>query len=420
MAVQLTDVTNTLQKVIMPFIQDNFPKHTILLDQLKRNAGVTSMNDNFYAPVRTSRHGGIANLANDASKLVSGKTGFGQASVPVEILTGAFDITDLTLKATNSNKMAVASQLTAQAETLASDYARNINRQMWGDGIGAVAEVKGSASSTTFTVTTPTSSLDDGRSIDHYGTINGDANVAEYLAPGMLIGIGTAAAAVGTISAVTVVDSYSGTSHGTITLTGATASAANDAIYILDGDGAGAGTSELLGIRAALNSGTANYAGVARTVQGWTPQFGSTSEALTLGRMESAYLRAKRFSKEGDRYAIFMNLTLYKKYGDILTAMRRNVNEADLLGGWTGLEFAAGAGKVGVFLDYDVPDGEFFILNLDTWTICQVGDLGWVDGGTSDMLRKTDYLTYQAVMVWYTNLLCLAPGANARETQKTG
>ena len=51
----------------------------------------------------------------------------------------------------------------------------------------------------------------------------------------------------------------------------------------------------------------------------------------------------------GDRYAIFVNKTLYKKYGDILTSLRRTVNETDLLGGWTGLEFAAGAGRVGVF-----------------------------------------------------------------------
>jgi hypothetical protein len=419
--VTISDVTDTLQKIIMPYIQDNLPKHTILLDQLKRNAGVTVMNDNFYAPIRASRHGGVANLANDASKLVSGETSFDQAQIGVKILTGAFDISDLTIKATNSDKKAVATQLTVQAESLASDFARNVNRQMWSDGVGVVGEIAGSVSSTVFTIVTPTGSIDDGRTIDNYGSVNGDRNVAEYLAPGMLIGIGTAAAAKGTISSVNAIDSYSGTVHGTITLTGATATAANDAIFILDGDLAGAGTAEITGIRAALSSttGTSLYATVPRSTVGWAPQFGSVAEALTLSRMESAYLRAKRFSKAGDRYAIFVNLSLYKKYGDLLTSMRRSVDTADLLGGWTGLEFAAGAGKVGVFLDYDVPDGEFYVLNLDTWTICQVGDLGWIDGGTSDMLRRSDYLTYQAVMAWYTNLLCLAPAANAREAQKT-
>ena len=56
--------------------------------------------------------------------------------------------------------------------------------------------------------------------------------------------------------------------------------------------------------------------------------------------------------------------------------MRRTVDTAELLGGWKGLEFAAGAGDVGVFLDYDVPDGENSILNMDSSTICQVSDSG--------------------------------------------
>ena len=50
-------------------------------------------------------------------------------------------------------------------------------------------------------------------------------------------------------------------------------------------------------------------------------------------------------------------------------SMRRTVNESELLGGWSGLEFAAGAGRVGVFLDHDVPDGEVEIINLDSWIV---------------------------------------------------
>ena len=415
MAVQISDVSNALQKVIMPYIQDNIPKQTVLLDQMKRNQGVTFMNDNFYAPIRTSRHGGITNLANDGNSLVSGKASIGQASVGVKIMTGTFDISKLVLDASKTAKGAVENQLTFQASTLASDFARAANRQYFSDGVGVVAEVSGSVSSTAFTVVYPTASLDDGRSIDWYGTVNNDINAQKYLAPGQIIGIGTAAAAVGTISSLGA--------NGTVNLTGATASAANDAVYILDGSGQGAGTSELQGIRAALSSssGTSTYAGIARTTTGWAPQLNTTSEALTLSAMESTYLAAREYSQMGDRFAIFVNKTLYKKYGDILTSLRRTVNQTDLLGGWTGLEFAAGAGQVGVFLDYDVPDGEVIILNLDTWTVCQVSDMGWLEEPNSGaLLRRRDAITYQATMAWFTNLICVAPGANGRHTRKTG
>ena len=100
--------------------------------------------------------------------------------------------------------------------------------------------------------------------------------------------------------------------------------------------------------------------------------------------------------------------------------MRRKGNEAGLIGGWTGLEFAAGAGRVGVFLDYDVPDGEVLIINLDSWTITQVSDVNWLeDPNGGGLLRKQNTIKFQAVMVWFTNVFCLAPAANGRETRKT-
>jgi len=137
--------------------------------------------------------------------------------------------------------------------------------------------------------------------------------------------------------------------------------------------------------------------------------------------MENTYISAKEYAALNNQYIILVNKTLYRKYGDLLTAMRREVNETDLLGGWTGLSFAAGAGRVGVFLDYDVPDGEVLIVNLDTWTICQVGDMDWLeDPQGGNLLRLQNTIKYQAGMVWFSNALCLAPAANGRQVQKTG
>lgn len=418
MAVQLSNYTNALQKVIMPYIRDNFPKNTILLDQIKRNSDVTFLNDNFYAPIRTSRHGGIVNLANDGNSLVTGSSSVGQASVGVKILTGTFDISKLAIDATKSNKGAVVSALSFQAKTLTSDFAKNVNRQYYSDGLGILSQVAGSVGAATASVMLPDAggTANDARLVDAYGTVNGDISPTEYLFPGMVVGFGSAAGSgVGTISSVT------GTS---IVLTGAlpAAVAGSQVIYALDGSGGGAGTSEIQGMRAALSSstGTATYAGVARSTTGWTPQVNSTAEALTLSAMESSYLQARKYAQMGDKYAIFVNVTLYKRYGDLLTSMRRSVNETDLLGGWTGLEFAVGGGKVGVFLDYDVPDGEVIICNLDSWTVAQVGDMDWLespDGGS--MLRSANKITYQTAMVWFTNLICVAPAANGRLTRKT-
>lgn len=419
MAVSLSDVSGALRTVIMPYVKDNFPRKTILLDQMKRDADVELFNNSFYAPIRTSRQGGVTNLANGGSKLVSGGATIGSANTAVKVITGTFDIQKLTIDATSSTKQSVARALNFQATTLASDFARHVNRQLYGDGFGIVSEVAGSTDGTTFTIQQPSSSDQDTRLLNAYGSVNGDINANKYLVPGQIIGLGSAASdAKGTIASV---------SGSTVTVSGyigsGSALTANHPIYLLDGDGNGAGTSEITGVRAALSSstGTSQYAGVARNVVGWTPQFDATQEALTLTRLENLYIAAKEFGDMDDKYAIFVNKTLYRKYGDILTSMRRTVNTAQLLGGWSGLEFQAGAGTVGVFLDYEVPDGEALILDMDTWIMAQVSDLNWAENPESgSLLRRPDYLTYQATMVWFMNILCIAPGANGRGVQKTG
>lgn len=405
--------------MILPYIQDNFNKQTILLDQLKRNTGVTFMNDNFYAPVRSSRHGGITNLANDGNVLRSGSASIGQAYVPVKILTGSFDISKLVLDATKTSKGAVENQLTFQASSLASDFAKGVNRQFYSDGLGVLCEVASSAAAAVFVAQLAddsTAGTNDTRLLDTYGTVNGDISPTEYLQPGMGLSFGSVGTALGTISSVGAAGSV------TMTATLNALVAAGLAVYAVDGSGSNNGTIEIQGVRNALSSstGASTYANLARSTHGWTPQVGTVAEALTLSKMEDKYLAAKKYAQVGDQYAIFVNKTLYKKYGDLLTAMRRTVNTTDLLGGWMGLEFAAGAGKVGVFLDYDVPDGEVIIMNLDSWTICQVSDLNWMENASEGSLyRRPDYLTYQATMHWFTNLLCRAPAANGRLTQKT-
>src|SRR3990167_3055290 len=145
-----------------------------------------------------------------------------------------------------------------------------------------VRETGGSVGTGTIAVEAINASIDDGRTVDHYGTVNGDISPTKYFAVDQVIGVGTAGAADGTITSVTGTSIVSGAPT-------AIATNANDSVYIQDGSGEGAGTSEMLGIRAALSSstGTSTYAGLPRNTVGWTPSFGSASAALTLARMET-------------------------------------------------------------------------------------------------------------------------------------
>ena len=94
MAAQLlSNYTSAMKEILLPYIQDNYPKQTILLDQMKRDAGQQFINDEFLFPLRTSRHGGVSNLADDGNSVVSSSgAATSRGTVAPKRITGAFEI----------------------------------------------------------------------------------------------------------------------------------------------------------------------------------------------------------------------------------------------------------------------------------------------------------------------------------------
>ena len=420
MATTAFDISNygaAFKQVIQPYIQDNIPSQTKLLKVLKKNDSTEFFNNAFYFAVRSNRHGGVVNLASPVNKLRTGYAPTTQGTIAPKYVTATFDISDPVMKASESKVGAVESALQFQADTIVTDFSKQLNRQYWSDGVGIIAQA-GSVGAGTLSVTYPGGTAPDDTRGDisgWFGPINYDIKPTKYFAPGQAVGIGTAAADVGTITTVS-----GGTAVGTLVVTGAPAINDLDSVYLVDGDESAAGTSEIQGMRAALTVGTAaTYAGITIANSDiWQVQYMGTASnaALTIADMDTVYTAAYEYAKEGDKYAWFMNRSLYTKYGELLTALRRTVNKVELVSGWSGLAFEAGMGEVGVYLDYDCPDGEAVLLNLDTWTVCQVSDMGFVQ---DNLLRRSDYITFQKVFSWYTNLACRCPAANGRMLRRT-
>lgn len=425
----IADYASGFEKIIQPYIQDNVPEQTRLLKVLKTNDNVEIFNNSFYVTLRSGRHGGVQTIANDKSKLNTGGAPLSQGSITPAYLAGVFDISDVVMKASRSRKQALQSDLQFQAEALVKDFSKQVNRQYFSDGVGvvaAIAESGGSVGVGTVAIGYPDSNTNtyEGRATSYYGTANGiNYDVQpwfQYFAPGNIVGFGSAGTGVGTISsggtAVT-----GGTQYGTIILTAAQVAVAGTAgvpVYILDGDGDAAGTTEIQGFRAALSEGTGNYMGLSRATLTWQPQYMGTASntSLSIPNMELLYYRAYQYAMPSDRYAWFLNQSLYTRFGDLLTALRKTVNETELVSGWSGYAFQAGMSKVPVMMDYDCPDGEAVLVNLDTWTVCEIAPMGFVQ---DELLRRADYITFQKVFSWYTNLACRAPAANGRMVRQT-
>jgi len=420
------DYSAGFEKIIQPFIQDNVPEQTKLLKILKTNDNVQEMNNNFFVTIRSGRHGGVQTIANDKSKLNTGGAPVTQGTLSPTYQAAVFDISDVVMKASRTRKQALMNDLDFQAKALVKDFSKQINRQMFSDGVGIIAMVPesgGSLSGSSLQIQYPNGDMTtDGRATAYYGTTSGGINGdilpwQKYFAPGNIIGIGSAGTSVGTISATGI---SGGTALGTLVLTGNTSGGipASAPIYILDGDADAAGTTEIQGFRAALSEGTSNYMGLARSTLTWQPQIYGTAanQSISIPAMEQVFHSAYEFASPEDRYCWFVNKSLYTRIGDLLTALRKTVNKTELISGWSGYSFEAGEGNVAIYKDYDCPDGEAVLVNLDTWTVCEIAPMGFVQ---DNLLRRADFITFQKVFSWYMNLACRAPAANGRMVRQT-
>ena len=387
----LTNISNVLKKVIAPAIEEVLPKETIWFDMLKTNSGVTPMaNNTFYISIRSGRHSGIASVAEGAT-LPSGKPQFSQANVSAKYVFGTFDITDQVIESAKSSVGSLVNYLMENAKSLKIDFARELNRIFWGDGSEIIAKVAaGDAGAGTTLTLAPVLS------------VNTDIAATKYLAAGMAIDVN------GDTDTIVTVDSAT-----QVTLTTGFTRVAGENVKKVDGDGAV--VDEPMGIGGlVVNTGTVQ--GIATNTAWWSAaQVETTSEALSEAKMIAAYVKAKEF---GDPKFVFMNATLWKKYGTLLTSLKQTANLKEILsGGWKGLDFMGG--NASVVLDYDCPDGQVFFIDPSSLTLAQLTPISFIDRGDG-LLRRVNYAAWQGVLRWYGNLCVKNMKANALLTTKTG
>ena len=424
-----TLVSNVLNKIIAPMIEDQLPYETVWFDMLKKNNGVTTMpNNTFYVTMRTGRSTGVA-FHTEGDKLISGKATYAQPYVSAKYLYATFDITDPAIEAAKGNPGSIANVLTENARALKIDLARELNRCFWksGDGVVAITAASGSA-----TAAAASASIKNYMGYTANDVVTGASGAImpnKYLPVGTTFAFATAASNLTASTTATGLITASTSSTISFTMSGAGPTwGANTAIFKVDGDASGA--DEPMGAQGIVDDGTGavNYAtaagvstfqNIARSGADYlqAPVY-STATALTESLMTQSYLKAREFGHP--RY-IFTNSKLHNKYGAILLSYKKTVDlKESLVGGWYGLEFNGGADKIAVILDYDVPDTEVYGIDPDSITIGQMTDVGWLDQGGGNILRRTDYAGWQGTMRWYGNLIAKNVRANFKMTNQIG
>lgn len=311
-----------------------------------------------------------------------------------------------TLRATANDKGALITAMENETEACLWALKRNLATMLYRSGTGSRGVI--SAGSTVGTATITLATIQD---ITNFEV-------------GMILTLAATDGAATRVGTVTVagIDRDLGTITATGNWTAGIAAAAAGDFISQQGDNANAGTNVMLAGLAAWVPPTAPTA---------TLFFGldRTADKTRLGGLRYAGAGApieetvqtviSRAGREGaDTTHMFLNnadyLNLCLALGSkVIYDQTSPEDMADV--GFTSVRVAsAGAsGFTKVFADPNCPKGTGWGLQLDTWKLWTLGEIGFLmDDDSGRILRESAADSYEMRMGWYGNVVCTAPGNN--------
>lgn len=399
MAATLTAITPYLKEVYTGRIREQLNNDVKTLKRITRSKnGVTNEVGGKYVtfPIHTRRNSGIGSRLEGEALPTPGQQGTAAARVGLKYGYSGVQLSGQAISLSDSDPKAFSKAVDFEMAGLKNDIQKDMNRQIYGSGNGAVAVVKTAVTSTTIPV-----------------------NDARLVQIGENIDIVTLPNTVSvTGRVINSVDLTAGAN--TITISGAAVTTTVGQLITRQGSGPSAsGNRELTGFDAIVQASGVLYNVDPAVEPEWTSEVnsnGGTLRALSEGLMIQMADRIR--VRGGKTTVIFQSLGVRRAYFNLLSQQRQVVNEQKFTGGFTGLAFTTDDGEIPVVADIDAPLSTQWFINEDTLTYYHDEDWHFLDrdGSMWKQVRDTsgDYDAWYARMAEYHELGCDVRNSNGR------
>lgn len=389
MTATLATIESYLKEVYQGRIREQLNDEIVALKRITRSgAGVTNEVGGKYVtfPIHTRRNSGIGSRFENEALPAPGRQGHAAARVGLKYAYGGVQLTGQAISLSDTDAKAFAKALDNEVEGLKNDLKKDMNRQIYGSGNGAIGVATGANTGAVVPVR--------------------DARLFQI---GMVVDTQTGTTVDNTGLVVSSVSLAPGANTVTFTTTPGTALASAD-IIVRRGSGiAAGGTKELTGL-AAIVSDTGTLYNVDPTVEpewrasvsanGGTPR--ALSEALMIRMTDDIR------TKGGSTTLILQSLGVRRAYFNLLSQLRQTVNTQEFTGGFSGLAFTTDRGEIPVVADVDAPLNTQWFINEDALTYYRDEEWHFLDkdGSMWKQVRDAngDYDAYYARMVEYHEL----------------
>ena len=361
---QLNTKTNPLYAKIKQSSSDVYGKQIIKMAPVGLNGGVGAGSETGALPTAKENN-------------------YAQFKATLKNLYGTIEISDKAVRASANSNGAFVDLLNAEMEGLLTASKFNLGRMLYGDGSGAVGTVSSYASNVATMASVK--NLMEGMVIDVYSS----AGVVTS-------NVGLRIAAVDRVNKTVA-----------FTTNPAASMSEGDVFYVQ-----GSKDKEITGLGAIFGTSTYLY-GLTRASNSWLTPYKSTSSIEISDAVMQEAIDFLEENTGSNIDFITCGSGVKRAYQQYLTCYRRNIDVANLEGGYKAISFNG----IPVVSDRFVEDDTLYMLDTSKFTLHQLCDWEWIEGEGGKILRqKAGYPSYTATLVKYAELICDQPNGQAKFT----
>lgn len=348
---------------------------TVALKRIQRSSdGVSSNVGGKYVvfPIHTRRNQGIGARAEGEVLPKAGQQGTAAGRIKLSFLYGTMELSGQTFELADTNAQAFISAVDLETNGLKSDVAKDLNRQVYGDGSGRIG---------TFV---------DATTLD----------TVQYVQEGMQVDVFNAAGVLQ--SADNRIMSWN---DDTKAVTFATAVTPAAGWYFTR---TGSKDREWPGLRKIVSNTGTLYDIDPAVERTWKGHVDTAAEkrAVSEARMITFYNRIRKGGKAPT--VILTSPGVWSSYWALLSQQRQFVNTTEFTGGFKGLGFMTEGGEIPVVQDFDAPEGKMYFLNEPDLKLYREHDWKWMSRDGNMFTLKTGsnghYDAYFSTLYQYSTL----------------
>lgn len=377
---------------VLTDIQNVVNTSTYMLSQITNKK--TTHGRQYMFPIQYGTSQGVGARGEN---IVLPDPGFGeydQALGSVKYLYSTMFITGQAIAATRGNRAAFADALKTALRDTRDGLTMDLQRQVWGDGTGALGVVEAAvAADTVIPVTDPYGLTYIQADLDNREKVKLFKRNMNIFISGSNV-----------YTRIVAVNA-----DGTITTADPVTVADGDVIYRGDATGRTSANNEITGISALLQA-TGSYLGISRDgFPEWQANLlqmgdGTTGAPITEAAMRIALDTAEQNGTGGPDLMV-TSYKVRRTYEALLQQQRRYTDPMKLEGGFKALEFDG----LPLIVDKDVPPQRMYLLRMADihWMI--MDDIQWMDDDGNILTRELNKDAYKAVLYTYRDLITTRP-----------